>query len=300
MTDPQSDQDAPTDPTTQYRLPDDQSAQKIPHPGPTDLMQEQPDHGETSYRAAESWSASGPSLPGPTPGSAAPWRSHSPARGRYRADLSTRGGADAAQVVALIEKAGQKGVPDPGDIADESLLRQARGDGVEKLGGLDILVNVAGYMVAQEKIEELTTEQFDRTFKINVYALFWICKAAVPHMKPGRRSSTRRRSRPTSRRGACSTTPRPRRPTSPSPRLWRSNWPGEASGSTSSLPGRSGRRFSLPATIRPRSRPPWEACPLEGPGQPAELAPVYVLLASQESSYITGENFGVTGGTPLS
>ena len=92
---------------------------------------------------------------------------------------------DAAEVVTLIEDAGRKAHPVPGDVSDENFCRQLIEQSVKALGGIDILVNVAGAQKAQEHIEDLTTEQFDHTFKTNVYAMFWLCKAALAHMQPG-------------------------------------------------------------------------------------------------------------------
>jgi NAD(P)-dependent dehydrogenase (short-subunit alcohol dehydrogenase family) len=88
-------------------------------------------------------------------------------------------------VISLVEECGRRAVRLPGDISQEAFCTGLVRDSVEKLGGLDILVNVAGKQVAVEDIAELTTEQFDATFRTNVYAMFWLCKAAVPHMPPG-------------------------------------------------------------------------------------------------------------------
>src|SRR5271157_4300076 len=92
---------------------------------------------------------------------------------------------DAQEVIALIETAGRKAVALAGDIRDEGFCSQLVADSLGALGGLDLLVNVAGHQQARESIADITTEQFDETFKTNVYAMFWLCKAALPHMPAG-------------------------------------------------------------------------------------------------------------------
>jgi NAD(P)-dependent dehydrogenase (short-subunit alcohol dehydrogenase family) len=92
---------------------------------------------------------------------------------------------DAQEVIALIETAGRKAVALAGDIRDEGFCSQLVADSLAALGGLDLLVNVAEHQQARESIADITTEQFDETFKTNVYAMFWLCKAALPHMSAG-------------------------------------------------------------------------------------------------------------------
>ena len=92
---------------------------------------------------------------------------------------------DAQEVIKLIEAAGQKAVALPGDITSQAFCQKLISNAVDKLGGLDILVNNAGKQTAQESIADISSEQFDQTFKTNVYALFWITKAATPHLKAG-------------------------------------------------------------------------------------------------------------------
>ena len=92
---------------------------------------------------------------------------------------------DSQEVIALIETAGRKAVALAGDIRDEGFCSQLVADSLGALGGLDLLVNVAGHQQARESIADATTEQFDETFKTNVYAIFWLCKAALPHTPAG-------------------------------------------------------------------------------------------------------------------
>jgi NAD(P)-dependent dehydrogenase (short-subunit alcohol dehydrogenase family) len=285
------------DPLKQYPRPPFKS-QPQPKPGLAKEMDPQPDHGEDTYEGSGRLAGRKAIITGADSGIG---RAVAIAFAREGADIVLNylpeEEPDAAQVVALIEKAGRKAYPIPGDIVDEAFCGKLVADGVEKLGGLDILVNVAGYMVAQENIEELTTEQFDRTFKTNVYALFWICKAAVPHMKPGAtivNTASIQAYQPSESLLDYATT--------------KAADVAFTKALAAQLAGR-GIRVNVVSPgpiwtpIQPTSNYPAEKLaamggnvPLKRPGQPAELAPIYVLLASQESSYVTGENYGVTGG----
>ena len=167
------------------------------------------------------------------------------------------------------------------------------------MGGLDILLNVAGHQQAVETIDELTTEQFDETFKTNVYAMFWLCKAALPHMPAG----------------ATIINTASIQSYSPSPNLL-DYAPTKAAivAFTKALARQVAKKGIRVNAVAPGpiwtpletsgGQPPEKIpgfgghVPLGRPGQPAELASVYVFLASQESSYVTGEVYGVTGGNP--
>ena len=155
-------------------------------PGSVNKMEPLPDHGEESYQGF-----------GRLKGRKALVTGGDSGIGRAAAIAYAREGADVAinylpseednaqEVVQWIEKAGQKAVALPGDISQEDFCQQLVQDAVSQLGGLDILVNNAGRQTAQKSIADLTTEQYDNTFKVNVYAPFWICKAALPHMEAG-------------------------------------------------------------------------------------------------------------------
>ena len=207
---------------------------------------------------------------------------------------------DAKEVVALIREAGSNAVALPVDIADEVACIRLVDDAREALGGLDILVNVAGYQQAREAIADVTTEQFDRTFKTNVYALFWLCKAALPHLPAG----------------ATIINTASIQSYSPSPTLLDyASTKAAIVAFTKALAKQVAEKGVRVNAVAPGpvwtplqssgGQPPEKLpefggkVPLGRPGQPAELAPVYVLLASQESSYVTGEVYGVTGGNPL-
>ncbi|MNP33246.1 putative oxidoreductase YghA [compost metagenome] len=172
-------------------------------------------------------------------------------------------------------------------------------DAHQQLGGLDILVNVAGKQVAKKNIEEISSEQFDATFKTNIYALFWLCKAALPLLPPGAtiiNTASIQSYDPSATLLDYATTK------------------AAIVAFTKALSEQvieQGVRVNAVApgpiwtVLQPSGGQPPEKIPnfgghtpMKRPGQPAECAPVYVLLASQESSYITGETFGVTGGNP--
>ena len=208
--------------------------------------------------------------------------------------------ADAREVVDLVEKAGQRAIAMPGSLIEESACVSLVQEAHKALGGLDILALVAGHQQACESIEELTTAQFDETFKTNVYSMFWLCKAAVPLLPPGSTIIN------TSSIQAYQ----------PSPTLL-DYAPTKAAivAFTKALAkqlAEKGIRVNAVAPgpfwtpLQPSGGQPQEKIPNFGsqlplgrPGQPVETAPVYVLLAADDSSFITGEIYGVTGGNPL-
>jgi NAD(P)-dependent dehydrogenase (short-subunit alcohol dehydrogenase family) len=204
---------------------------------------------------------------------------------------------DAREIVSQIEAAGRKAVALPGNLIDESYCRALVEDAVAGLGGLDILVNNAGKQQAVEKFEDITSQQFDETLKTNVYAMFWISQAALPHLKPG---ST-----------IVNTTSV--QAYNPSPILVDyASTKATINTFTKALAGQLAPRGIRVNAVAPG--PIWtplqvaggqpseelpdfgDQTPLGRPGQPAELAPAYVFLASGESSYVIGETLNVNGG----
>jgi len=206
---------------------------------------------------------------------------------------------DAQRIVALIEEAGRTAVALPGDISSPTAARALVDAAVDGLGGLDILVNNAGKQVSIDKLEDLTDEQFDQTFKTNVYALFWITKAALPHLPEGSsiiNTSSIQAYSPSETLVDYATT--------------------KASINTISKAlaqqlAPRGIRVNVVAPgpvwtpLQPSKGQPIEKVqtfgsdtPLGRAGQPAELAPAYVFLASGESSYVVGETLHVDGGMP--
>ena len=207
---------------------------------------------------------------------------------------------DARETARWVEEAGRKAVSVPGDLRSEEHCSALVETAVSELGGLDILVNNAAFqMVQMGGIADITTEQFDRVMKTNLYALFWLSKAAIAQMEPGSTIVNT-----SSIQGA-----------SPSPELL--DYATTKAGIIDFTKGlaadvaRKGIRVNavapgpiwtplIPATMpKEKFETFGDDVPLGRAGQPAELAPAYVFLASGESSYTTGEVIGVTGGKPL-
>ncbi|MCQ4120316.1 SDR family oxidoreductase [Rhodococcus tibetensis] len=296
-----ADQYTKQDPTTAYPMPDREGQSEIEHPGLTSDMVSVPDHGEKTYRGSGRLEGRKALITG---GDSGIGRAVAIAFAREGADVLISyleaEEPDAQDTVRLIEDAGRKAVPVPGDIRSEDQCRTLVDTAVSELGGLDILVNNAAYQMAQMGgIAEISTEQFDRVLKTNLYALFWLCKAGVEVMEPGSTIINT-----SSIQGA-----------NPSPELL--DYATTKAGIIDFTKGlaadvaKKGIRVNavapgpiwtplIPATMPTEKFESFGGdVPLGRPGQPAELAPAYVFLASQESSYITGEIIGVTGGTPL-
>ena len=270
-------------------------------PGSVHDMQPQPDHGETSYQGLGRLKGRKALITG---GDSGIGRAVAIAFAREGADVAINylpsEEADAREVVQLIEAAGRKAAALPGDITDEAFCKQLVAQAVSQLGGLDILVNNAGKQTAQPAIADLTTAQFDATFKTNVYALFWITKAALPHLQAG----------------ATIINTASIQASQPSPGLL-DYAPTKAAivAFTEALAqqvAEQGVRANAVAPgpfwtpLQPSGGQPQDKIekfgsetPMGRPGQPAEIAPLYVFLASQESSYSTGGTFGSTGGLLL-
>ena len=288
------------DPTKQYPQPEfDEQPQSAP--GLSSEMTPKPDHGEQSYKGSGRLRGRKALITGADSGIG---RAAAIAFAREGADVAlsylSSEESDAAEVVALIQEAGRKPVALPGDISDEAFCVKLVRDAHEALSGLDILVNVAGKQTAVKDIADLTTEQFEATFRTNVHAMFWLCKAAIPLLPPGATIINT-----TSIQGY-----------QPSPTLLDyASTKAAITAFTKALAKQiasKGIRVNAVAPgpvwtpLQPSGGQPQEKIPALGaqtpigrPGQPAELAPIYVLLASQESSYVTAEIYGVTGGNHL-
>ncbi|MFD1991883.1 SDR family oxidoreductase [Paenibacillus nicotianae] len=293
-----ADQYQKQDPTTQYPKANEDWQQKQPEPGLQKEMTPRPDSGETSYRGTGRLTGRKAVVTGADSGIG---RAAAIAFAREGADVVISylpdEEADAQEVVKLIEEAGQKAYAMPGDLKDEKYCEQLIEDSVAKLGGIDILANVAGKQQFVESIADLTTEQFDATFKTNVYSLFWLCKAAIKHMQPGSSIIN------TSSIQAYS----------PSPGLLDyATTKGSINVFSKALAqqvGEKGIRVNVVAPgpvwtpLQVAGGQPTEALkefgsntPLGRAGQPVEMAPAYVFLASQESSYVSGETINANGG----
>jgi NAD(P)-dependent dehydrogenase (short-subunit alcohol dehydrogenase family) len=296
------DQYGKQDPQSQFSSPEEQESEQIPHPGTTGQMNDEPDHGEDSYRGTGRLTGKRAIITG---GDSGIGRAVAIAFAREGADVLIaylpEEEDDARETAQLVEKAGRKAVTVPGDIRDEGHCMSIVERAVSDLGGLDILVNNAAYQMAQPGgITDITTDQFDRVMKTNLYAMFWLSKAAVAHMKPGStiintasiqayQSSPELLDYATTKAGIVAFT-----------KALGAGLAEKGIRVNSVAPGPIWTPL-IPATMPDEKVESFgEQTPLGRAGQPAELAPAYVFFASQESSYITGEVLGVTGGQPLS
>lgn len=206
---------------------------------------------------------------------------------------------DAQDTKRWIEEAGRKAVLFPGDVSDPAYCRSVIDQAVSELGGLDVLVNNAAYQMTHETIEEISDEEWDHTLATNLSAYFHLVKAALPHLGPG--SSIIGSS------SVNSDNPKPNLAPYDVTKAGVAN----LSAALAQLLGERGIRVNSVAPgpiwtpLIPSTMPPEQVeqfgkqTPLGRPGQPAELAPVYVLLASDDGSYVSGARVAVTGGTPI-
>lgn len=288
------------DPRHQYPSPPF-PRQPQPVPGLAQQMDPKPDHGETSYVGCGKLTGRKALITG---GDSGIGRAVAIAFAREGADVAIgylpSEEADAQTVIKLIEESGRKAVALPGDITDEKFCQKLVTDAVASLGGLDILVNNAGVQTSYPSIGDISTEHFDKVMKTNLYALFWITQAAVPHLKPGAaiiNTASIQAYQPSatlldyaltkagivdfSKALAKQMIEKGVRVNAVAPGpFWTPLQP--SGGQTQDKIEQFGAQV-----------------PIGRPGQPVEIAPVYVLLASQEGSYITGEVYGVTGGTGI-
>lgn len=285
------------DPRSQYPQPPFPK-QPQPVPGSTAKMDPVPDHGETSYKGAGKLAGRKALVTG---GDSGIGRAAAIAFAREGADVAISylpaEREDAAEVLKLIAAEGRTAVDLPGDITDEGWCRTMVEQAVDQLGGLDILVINAGHQQSRDSVAEVSSEDFDRTMKTNLYAMHWIAQAAVPHLPAG----------------ASVITTASVQAYDPSAILL--DYATTKAGIvayTKALAAQlieKGIRANVVAPgpfwtpLQPSGGQPQEKVMQFGsqsqfgrPGQPVEIAPVYVLLASQEGSYITGEVYGVTGG----
>jgi NAD(P)-dependent dehydrogenase (short-subunit alcohol dehydrogenase family) len=286
------------DPREKYPKPPFKS-QEQRWPGLARDMDPKPDHGENSYRGSNRLQGRKALITG---GDSGMGRAAAIAYAREGADVAINyfptEEPDAKEVIDLIQQAGRKGVAIPGDLRDEAFCQKLVADAVQKLGGLDIVVNNAGRQQSRESILEVSSEDFDATMKTNIYAPFWIIKAALPHLKPG----------------SCIIGTTSEQAYDPSPELYDyAQTKAATMNYVKSLAKQLAKRGIRVNGVAPG--PIWTPLQVSGgasqqklqhfgsntslgrPGQPVELASIYVQLAASDASFATGSIYGSAGGT---
>lgn len=288
------------DPRHQYPRPPF-PRQPQPAPGLVASMEPQPDHGEKNYQGHGRLKGRRALITGADSGIG---RAVAIAYAREGADVAISylpsEEADAREVIALVEAEGVKALALPGDVRDEAWNATMVARTLDAFGGLDILVVNAGRQQFRENVEEVSTDDFDATMKTNLYALHWLCQAAAPHLPAG---------------AAVITTASIQAYEPSDILLDYATTKGGIVTYTKALAKQlieKGVRVNAVApgpfwtVLQPSGGQPQEKVEKFGahsafgrPGQPVEIAPVYVLLASQEASFVTGEVWGVTGGAGI-
>ncbi|UAY53089.1 SDR family oxidoreductase [Ferruginibacter albus] len=285
------------DPTTKYPRPPFKE-QSQPWPGLAGKMEPRPDHGEISYKGSGRLAGRKALIIG---GDSGMGRAAAIAYAREGADVVINylpsEEPDAREVIDLIKKEGRKAIAIPGDLRDETFCKKLVQDAISGLGGLDIIVNNAGRQQTHASILDISTEEFDWTMKTNIYAPFWIIKAALPHLQPG----------------AVIIGTASEQAYDPSPDLYDY---AQTKAATMNYVKSLAKQLA-PKGIRVNGVAPgpiWTALQVSGgatqeklknfggqtamgrPGQPAELASIYVQLAASDASYATGQIYGSAGG----
>ena len=285
-------------PTDKYPKPPFKR-QSQPWPGLARDMHPPPDHGERSYKGSGRLAGRKALITG---GDSGMGRAAAIAYAREGADVAINylpgEEPDAQEVIALIREAGRKGLALPGDLRDEAFCKTLVTDAVAGLGGLDIVVCNAGRQQAQQSILDLSSEDFDATMKTNIYAPFWIIKPALPHLKPG----------------SCIIGTTSEQAYDPSPDIYDyAQTKAATMNYVKSLAKQLGPKGIRVNGVAPG--PIWTPLQVSGgatqeklekfggmtslgrPGQPAELASIYVQLAAEDASFATGQVYGAAGGT---
>ncbi|MDQ2803482.1 MAG: SDR family oxidoreductase, partial [Pseudomonadota bacterium] len=285
-------------PTTKYPRPP-YPKQSQPWPGLASQMDPRPDHGETSYRGSGRLAGRRALITG---GDSGMGRAAAIAFAREGADVAINylpaEEPDAREVIALITAEGRTGLAIPGDLRDEAFCQQLVDEAVRGLGGLDIVVSNAGRQQTHASILDISTEQFDWTMKTNIYAPFWIIKAALPHLQPGSAII-----------GTAS-----EQAYDPSPDLYDyAQTKAATMNYVKSLAKQLGPKGIRVNAVAPG--PIWtplqvsggatqeklekfgSMTPLGRAGQPAELGSIYVQLAASDASFATGQVYGAAGGS---
>jgi NAD(P)-dependent dehydrogenase (short-subunit alcohol dehydrogenase family) len=295
------DQHTQQDPTRQYPQPDQQFEQELEHPGLESEMQPEPDYGEDTYRGSGRLEGRVAIVTG---GDSGIGRAVALAFAREGADVLISYLAeeepDAQETARVVEGAGKKVVKAPGDIGEEAQCQRLVEQAISEFGKIDILVNNAAYQMYREGIQSISAQELEHTYRTNVFSMFYLCKAALEHMQQG-----------SSIINTCSV-----EAYQPQPMLL--DYASTKAAIVNFTKGlamevaQQGIRVNsvapgpvwtplIPATMPAEqvSQFGQQESPMGRAAQPAELAPAYVFLASQEASYVNGETLGVTGGTPL-
>ena len=273
--------------------------QKQSTPGVESEMSPRPDYGERTYRGSGKLTGKKALITG---GDSGIGRAVALAFAREGADVLIsylNEDSDARETAGWIEKEGRRCVTVAGDIQSEAHCRALVDRAVAEFGSIDVLVNNAAFQMSRDGLDEISSDEFDRTFKTNVYAMFHLCQAAVPHMKAG---------------GSIINTASVNAD-SPKPKLLAYSATKGAiqnfTGGLAQLLAEKGIRANCVAP-----GPVWtplivstmpadqvksfgSAVPMKRPGQPAEMAPLYVMLASDQASYVSGATIAATGGVPI-
>jgi len=286
------------DPVNRYPKPPFKK-QSQPWPGLAGKMEPRPDHGEISYRGSGRLAGRKALITG---GDSGMGRAAAIAYAREGADVAINylpaEEPDAQEVIALIKKEGRTGLAIPGDLKDEAFCRKLVEQAVQGLGGLDILVNNAARQQTRASILDVSSDDFDATMKTNVYAPFWTIKAALPHLKPG----------------SCIIGTTSEQAYDPSPDLY--DYAQTKAATMSYVKSLAKQLASKGIRVNGVAPGPiWTPLQVSGgatmeklekfggmtpfgrPGQPVELASIYVQLAAADASYATGQVYGAAGGS---
>lgn len=273
--------------------------QPQPMPGATRNMEPKPDHGETSYKGSGRLEGKKAIITG---GDSGIGRAVALAFAREGADVLISyldEEEDAAETRRLIEEAGRKAVLVPGNIGDAAHCRRIVERAVEAFGRVDVLVNNAAHQATFTAPEEISDEEWEKTFQVNIHAMFYLTKAALPHMGEG--------SSIINTTSVNADTPSPQLLAYATTKGAIQNY----TGGLAQMLAERGIRVNCVAPgpiwtpLIPSTMPAEKVkqfgsqVPMKRPGQPKELAPVYVMLASDESSYVSGATVAVTGGKPI-
>ncbi|WP_422388497.1 SDR family oxidoreductase [Bradyrhizobium symbiodeficiens] len=286
------------DPVSRYPKPPFKK-QSQPWPGLAGKMEPRPDHGETSYKGSGRLAGRKALITG---GDSGMGRAAAIAYAREGADVAINylpaEEPDAQEVIALIEQEGRTGLAIPGDLQAEAFCKQLVEQAVQGLGGLDIVVNNAARQQTRASVLDVSSEDFDATMKTNVYAPFWIIKAALPHLKPG----------------SCIIGTTSEQAYDPSPDLY--DYAQTKAATMNYVKALAKQLASKGIRVNGVAPGPiWTPLqvsggatmeklekfggmtPLGRPGQPVELASIYVQLAASDASYATGQVYGAAGGS---